>query len=109
MRLKQIIGGERLVCEWIGTSFDKLNSERVSPLTPDKEDLTSELKSNVSSQSYLIIDITTDTALLNEMRNKSAIEKALPPQIFHGDEYLGVSVCLSRINTNPLLRIILNI
>ncbi|CAG5097172.1 Oidioi.mRNA.OKI2018_I69.XSR.g14964.t2.cds [Oikopleura dioica] len=51
MRLKQIIGGERLVCEWI--------------------------------------DITTDTALLHEMRQKSAIEKALPPQIFHGDEYLG--------------------
>jgi hypothetical protein len=48
----------------------------------------------------LIVDITTDTALLNEMRSKSAIEKALPPQIFHGDEYLGVSASKSRINEN---------
>merc|ERR1712228_11642 len=51
MRLKQIIGGERLVVEWI--------------------------------------DITTDGALLKEMRNLAGQEKALPPQIFHSNDYLG--------------------
>jgi len=50
-RLKQIIGGERLVVEWI--------------------------------------DITTDGALLKEMRRLSNKERALPPQIFHSSEYLG--------------------
>ena len=69
MRLKQIIGGERLVCEWIGTYWHAI----------------------ATVYEYLLQDITTDTALLHEMRQKSAIEKALPPQIFHGDEYLGVS------------------
>ena len=69
MRLKQIIGGERLVCEWIGTYWYAVTTV----------------------YKYFILDITTDTALLHEMRQKSAIERALPPQIFHGDEYLGVS------------------
>ena len=44
-----------------------------------------------------ILDITTDTALLQEMRSKSAVEKALPPQIFHGDEYLGVNASISKL------------
>jgi len=57
MRLKQIIGGERLVVEWI--------------------------------------DITTDGALLKEMRHLSGQEKALPPQIFHANEYLGDVDCLN--------------
>jgi len=54
MRLKQIVGGERLVVEWI--------------------------------------DITTGSNLLREMRSLCGNEKALPPQIFHGTEYLGVSL-----------------
>jgi len=36
------------------------------------------------------LDITTDGALLKEMRSLSGQEKALPPQIFHSDDYLGV-------------------
>ena len=38
-----------------------------------------------------LIDITTDGALLKEMRRLSNKERALPPQIFHSSEYLGVS------------------
>ena len=48
--------------------------------------------STLNRISYIILDITTGSNLLREMRSLCGNEKALPPQIFHGTEYLGVSL-----------------
>lgn len=40
---------------------------------------------------YNLVDISQDNALREEMRAKSGNPKAIPPQIFNGDRYCGVS------------------
>lgn len=40
---------------------------------------------------YVLVDISQDNALREEMRTKSGNPKAIPPQIFNGDHYCGVS------------------
>ncbi|XP_058051127.1 SH3 domain-binding glutamic acid-rich-like protein 3 isoform X2 [Ahaetulla prasina] len=38
---------------------------------------------------YIMVDISQDNALREEMRTKSGNPKAIPPQIFNGDHYCG--------------------
>uniref|UniRef100_A0ACB8FR62 SH3 domain-binding glutamic acid-rich-like protein 3 n=1 Tax=Sphaerodactylus townsendi TaxID=933632 RepID=A0ACB8FR62_9SAUR len=38
---------------------------------------------------YNLVDISQDNALREEMRAKSGNPKAIPPQIFNGDQYCG--------------------
>ncbi|XP_054854846.1 SH3 domain-binding glutamic acid-rich-like protein 3 [Eublepharis macularius] len=38
---------------------------------------------------YVLVDISQDNALREEMRAKSGNPKAIPPQIFNGDHYCG--------------------
>lgn len=40
---------------------------------------------------YNMVDISQDNTLREEMRTKSGNPKAIPPQIFNGDHYCGVS------------------
>lgn len=37
-----------------------------------------------------LLDIAADASLKDKMRQGAGDSKALPPQIFNGDEYLGV-------------------
>jgi hypothetical protein len=39
---------------------------------------------------YELVDISTSLKALEEMRTKVSTPKALPPQIFNGEEYCGV-------------------
>ena len=41
---------------------------------------------------FELIDICTDTSLRGEMREKMGDPTAIPPQIFNGDNYCGVSI-----------------
>ena len=47
---------------------------------------------------FELIDICTDTSLREEMREKMGDPTAIPPQIFNGDNYCGVSIQLLRVN-----------
>ncbi|XP_056413409.1 SH3 domain-binding glutamic acid-rich-like protein 3 [Hyla sarda] len=38
---------------------------------------------------YDTVDISVDKSLLGEMREKAGNPTAFPPQLFHGDKYLG--------------------
>jgi len=43
---------------------------------------------------YRALDITTSTDVKEEMRKKVGNPSAMPPQVFNGDKYCGVSLIL---------------
>ncbi|NXI71584.1 SH3L3 protein, partial [Anseranas semipalmata] len=44
---------------------------------------------DVTGLRYELIDVSVDEGLLREMQEKAGDPRAVPPQIFNGDEYCG--------------------